>query len=250
MSNSDANEPQTKWCAKCAANVTPTQPTGQCPGCGRPLPGSSLARKHRANKARVKELLDEFIREYQPSTQRLRSMCEQFAAVTEQLENGPKLGSLERGRLSEESQRLGAALEASRSSRAPQDNAVDAMNTDQLIAETSEILRELLLTKDAEARPKAGRTGVDLPLGPDQNAGPTAVSQASDSGSGPAPAGSPDCPYCSDSRSRRPCVGPGHDSYSVLHWQDPVEVDRRAAEATKEMLEAFRRQRDGDPWVR
>jgi len=164
----DASEPDQaprQWCSKCATHVTPTKPTGQCPGCGRPLLGSSLARKRRVNKVRVKELLDKFILDYQPNTQRLRSMCEQFAAVTEQLET-VKLGTLERARLAEESQRLGGVLEASRSSRASTHDDTNDLTNDQLIEQTTAILRTLLRARDFEAAP-CSPEGVDGGPAPD-----------------------------------------------------------------------------------
>ncbi len=55
-----------------------------------------------------------------------------------------------------------------------------------------------------------------------------------------APAPEPVCQYCGQQ-----CVGPEHDAYEVLHWNDPEEVKSRDDEATKEML---KRMRYGNPY--
>jgi hypothetical protein len=53
----------------------------------------------------------------------------------------------------------------------------------------------------------------------------------------PAPRQAPTCPYC----QRSPCVGRGDPRYPVLHANDPVEMVRRTAEATKVMLHHINR---------
>ena len=40
------------------------------------------------------------------------------------------------------------------------------------------------------------------------------------------PTPEPGCPYCSG----RPCCGKEHDAYRTLHWDDPVEIERRRVE--------------------
>jgi hypothetical protein len=37
------------------------------------------------------------------------------------------------------------------------------------------------------------------------------------------------CVYCGQS----PCVGPNHQSFRVLHWRDPAEIERRRQEARR-----------------
>jgi len=49
----------------------------------------------------------------------------------------------------------------------------------------------------------------------------------------PTPAPAP-CPYC-----KRACVGPEHFAYSTLHYDDPIEVQKRDAEATAVMMKQF-----------
>ena len=43
------------------------------------------------------------------------------------------------------------------------------------------------------------------------------------------------CGYC----RRAPCVGPDHFAYTVLHYRDPVEVERRSREQTQVMLKTM-----------
>ena len=43
------------------------------------------------------------------------------------------------------------------------------------------------------------------------------------------------CPYCG-----RKCVGVEHSAYPTLHFLDPLEVAKRDAEATAEMLKMIR----------
>ena len=58
----------------------------------------------------------------------------------------------------------------------------------------------------------------------------------------PTAAAEPICEYC-----HRKCVGPAHDGYSVLHWNDPIEIKKRDEKATAEMFESMRRARTGEP---
>ena len=77
-----AGEPDTlppTWVRKCAATVKP-EGRGQCPRCGRMLRANFSARKHPVNRLRRQQLLDKFVTDYQPNTQRLQSMCEQYPA--------------------------------------------------------------------------------------------------------------------------------------------------------------------------
>ena len=47
----------------------------------------------------------------------------------------------------------------------------------------------------------------------------------------PVPAPPPDCPFC-----QRPCVGPEHPAFRVLHWLDPQEQARRTLAASAWMF--------------
>jgi hypothetical protein len=46
----------------------------------------------------------------------------------------------------------------------------------------------------------------------------------------------PTCSYCGG----RPCVGPDHHAYPILHYNDPAEERRRDAVATQTMLKMMR----------
>jgi hypothetical protein len=52
------------------------------------------------------------------------------------------------------------------------------------------------------------------------------------------------CHYCGG-----PCVGDAHFAYRALHYHDPEEVKRRAADATAEMNESVRRASRGLPRI-
>ncbi len=109
-------------------------------------------RKHPVNVLR-RQQLDKFVLDYHPNTQRLQSMCEQYAGIVEQLEV-LKPGSPDHQRLVQLSQLLGTALEESRSARTPADLAtINDMNIEQLIARTSAVLLQLLALRDAENVP-------------------------------------------------------------------------------------------------
>jgi hypothetical protein len=50
-----------------------------------------------------------------------------------------------------------------------------------------------------------------------------------------APAPEPRCPYCG-----RPCCGPEHPAFAVMHANDPEEITRRDKAATAVMLKMVR----------
>jgi hypothetical protein len=230
-----AGEPDTlppQWCRKCNATVVP-EGRGQCPRCGRVLRHSFLARRHPVNKLRKQHLLDKLIAEYRPQTTLLHATCELLAGTLEQLEV-LKPGSAEWDRLTNRAQQLGKELEASRPPRVETDGR-DDLTTDQFIEQTTEILRTLLRARDFEHAPchPDGVDGGPAPgpetspvpgegVSPDpaRNAAPMPAPGFSEPASGPMP--EPDCPYC-----LRPCVGPEHVAFAVLHWRDPQEVRRR-----------------------
>jgi hypothetical protein len=124
---------------------------GTCERCGVFLKLNFVARRHPVNKLRVEVLNDTFVREYNPTTQRLRSMCEQLAAVTEQLET-MKPGSPDHQRLVQLSVLLGETLEASRRPLPDGPGGVDDMNVDQLLDVTAGILDQLLAMRDADGK--------------------------------------------------------------------------------------------------
>ena len=210
------------WCPNCKADVLP-KGKGYCPRCGRLLKGAFLARRHPVNILRRDQLLAKFVHDYRPDTQRLQSMCEQYAGVIEQLET-LKPGSQEHKRLVELSQMLGTALEDSRSTTQVVHEAteMDHLSVDQLIEKTAEIARDLLALRDS-AVPHSERATHEEDAEIEGATSPPATA--------PEPAPEPVCQYC-----RRLCVGPEHSAYSVLHWNDPSEVERRRQEATKEMM--------------
>jgi hypothetical protein len=215
-----------QWCPNCKADVLP-RGKGLCPRCGRVLKHSFLARRHPINKLRKQQILEKLVADYRPSTTMLQATCEHLAGTLEQLEV-LKPGSQEWQRLTQMAQQLAAALEASRASRVKTDD-LDDMTVDQLVEKTTGFLHSLLEMRDAKptsdaspfnsspivAKPEALDGSESIPSPPTP----------------PAPAPEPVCEYC-----KRTCVGVDHHAYSVLHWEDPAEIDKRAERATAEML--------------
>ena len=217
------------WCKKCQATVVPEK-KGMCPRCQGFLRQNFVARKHPVNVLRKQQILAKLVADYHPSTTMQRATCENLAGTLEQLE-ALRPGSPEWQRLTQISQQLGATLEESRVSREPNPATnYSAMTDDQLIERTTEILRHLLTARDlrhAPCRPDDDDGGLlpdgavhDVPLAPVAGSPVQAT-----------PTPEPICPYC-----RRPCVGPDHSAYSVLHWSDPEQVKRRSQEATAVMM--------------
>ena len=129
------------WCKKCAADVLPAG-KGRCPRCNSFLKLNFSARKHPVNKLRRQQLLDKFVLDYRPNTQRLQSMCEQYAGIVEQLEV-LKPGSPDHQRLVQLSQLLGAALEESQSSRETRTPS-DMQGIDQMPVSALHLAMDLL----------------------------------------------------------------------------------------------------------
>lgn len=212
------------WCAHCNAEVLP-KGKGTCPRCARFLKGSFSARKHPVNLLRRDALLAKFVRDYQPDTQRLQSMCEQYAGVVEQLE-ALKPGSPEHQRLVQLSQQLGSALEEARSREMRPQTDLDVLDDEELIARTTAILRGLLEVRDQnEARLHPIAEPATRPPQTDADAEPSGVrSEVTPS------APESICIYgcgtkCEEIKSKRPEI------WRLFHHLDPVEVARRREEA-------------------
>jgi hypothetical protein len=214
------------WCKKCKADVLPIG-KGRCPRCQTFLQQNFSARKHPINVLRKRQILAQLIADYQPSTTILRANCENLAGVLEQLEV-MKAGSQEHKRLTDESEQLGATLEASRSTALAASTDLATLTTDQLIERTTEMLRRLLDHRDDETRaaePIAAHAR-EVPIAPVETA--EALSDDIETWE---PwrqnlghkIGAIACKYC----HRRPCVGRDHFAFGVLHWSDPAEIKRR-----------------------
>jgi hypothetical protein len=215
----------TQWCKKCQADVLPVG-KGDCPRCHCALRLNFKARRHPVNKLRRQQLLDKFVSDYRPNTQRLQSMCEQYAGIVEQLE-ALKPGSPEHQRLVQLSQLLGAALEESKPAARTDDLDASNLTEDELVEQLEVLLvhaREIRDAKIERARPRleadAVVDGVLLlePGDTEQEAHATAPK--------PAPAEPETCKYC----GKAPCIGDQHPAFDVLHALDPIEQQRRDRE--------------------
>lgn len=259
------------WCKKCEAEVKP-EGKGVCPRCHTFLSRNFTARKHPVNVLRRQQLLDKFVRDYRPDTQRLQSMCEQFAGVVEQLEV-IKPGSPEHQRLVQLSQSLGAALEesqASREARAPSDMAgIEHMPSSALHLAKEFLTRitagETLTDFEQGALavlhramdgtvllPPDPRTPENAYVAPDvrypkhEATDATAIDEPTAAEPVPAAEPEPTCIYgcgsrCAELQEKRP------DVWHVFHFLDPEEVKRRDAEATAVMMKTVGQVPD---WVR
>jgi hypothetical protein len=194
---------------------------------GHALGGNSLSRKHIVDENRRAKLRERILADYQPETQRLRSMCFQFADICEQLEGRKADGSANYQRLVQLSQQLGAALEESRASRTshPPIDQIDTLDPPALIEKTVGLLRQLLQLQDQQAV---------APVAPVTHAPATSgkfPEGSEPSAHVPTPTPTP-CPYC----YRSPCIGTAHSAYEVLHWNAPDEFEKRRVARTKEMF--------------
>ena len=99
------------------------------------------------NVLRRDQLHAENLAEYRPDTLHLRRACRWLANVTERLET-VKDGTPEHQRLIAMYTELVAALEASRTSHAP--NSLDEASDDELIRVTTNILKHLLDQQDQQ----------------------------------------------------------------------------------------------------
>jgi hypothetical protein len=204
------------WCRKCGAEVKPVG-KGRCPRCQTFLRLNFSARKHPINKLRREQILDTLVRDYQPDTTVLRAKCEQLAGILEQLE-AVKPGSQEHKRLVELSEQLGSSLEEANRQR----------RLETATGKTLEI-RRVIVRRQEDNEPLIIDTTGPTPLVAGLPSEVSATPAGRASASTPAPA--PECEYCGPR-----CVGPEHPAYSVLHWNDPLEVQRRDKEATAAMI--------------
>jgi hypothetical protein len=136
------------WCKRCQAEVKP-EGKGRCPRCNTFLKLNFAARRHPVNKLRCRQLLDQFLAEYAPTTTLGRSTCEQLAGIIEQLEV-LKPGSPEHQRLVQLAQQLGETLEAS---RPPRTTLPDVSNKSpaELRQQAYRLLRMIDYLEDVEA---------------------------------------------------------------------------------------------------
>jgi hypothetical protein len=210
-----------------------------------------VSRRHPVNKLRVQQLIETFVQEYRPNSQRFRSMCEQLAIVTSQLET-TKPGSPDHQRLVQLSVLLGEQLEGSRSTTTAADvGDLSEMTIDQLLERTELIYCRLTALRDEQppvstpspfdTSPIVNRQPAPLDS-PDPEAGvspaqteisvPGASSAAEPGTSEPDP-----CRFCHQSIAR--CAEIKNrdvDTWRALHHLDPDEVQRRKDRATAEMM--------------
>lgn len=189
----------------------------------------------------VARLENTYVREYAPANEHGRAMCGEKASIDEAIRRA-KRGSPEHQRLVQLSIQLAEALEAARPAAA--DHAdVDRMSLDELAAENA---RLIALAREIPARTPTPQFDSSPIIDVSANA-ETPTTPAAE----PERAPVPQCEHCH--RNFEDCAVL-HESdielWRTFHFNDPIEVDRRAKAATEEMYEAIRRQQHGDPWIR
>jgi hypothetical protein len=202
------------FCRKCQVEVKP-EGKGRCPRCQTFLRLNFVARKGPVNVLRRDQLHAENIAEYKPDTLQLSRACRRLANIDERLENA-KEGTTEYQRLFSASNELTAILvEASRSARGASAPPV------------IEVRRVIVGSKDPSDASSDAGPSVQASAGP---AGEAVVPTS-------APAPEPTCGYgcgslarCAEIKATRP------EAWAVLHYTDPIEVERRDAEATAVMM--------------
>ena len=202
------------WCKHCVAEVKP-EGKGRCPRCQTFLRLNFARRTHPVNVLRREQLLAQYVRDYAPTTTHLRGMCEDLAAIREQLEGRKADGSANHQRLVQLSQLLGTALEESRASRvASPPNDFANLSDDDLINKFTAMLREHIAQRDHKM--------VVAPAGLSSEA--SAMPAGNAEVPTPAPAPEPICKFC-----MRPCIGKAHELYPLFHALDEEEIWRRRA---------------------
>lgn len=192
--------------------------TLRCVDCGR-LAGSKGRRL--ARPGAVEKILEELLDEYAPASTVLREMCSQLAAALVEVRLTP-VGTKKHQALIDLIHQLGAQLEASRvpAAKTP---AIDASVTVEQLRQRAAFLLEFAT--------KCGAPPTKTDTTPSATAAVPAVEPTPTPPTTPAPTPEPVCSYCGQK-----CVGPAHDAYGTLHFADPIEVQRRDAEATKVMM--------------
>lgn len=224
------------YCTTCRAWVAPINEGGQCPACGRPTIGSSLAKKRRVNKARVEQLFAEAVAEYRPTTLETRDACRFLAAIKERLE-AERLGSPEHQRLMTQWADLSTLLREARGA-ATASSDISAASRRELAERLIEQARFLLNAEDFDAGPRGDHVdGGFVDEATRTSANDSRVSTAVDAPATATPAPQAACPYC----RATPCRGPEHFAFDVLHWSDAEQIKRRDARATREMFEMLGR---------
>ena len=129
----------TKHCAKCNRQVVP-RPKGNCPICGRILPGVAFNQADRqgvVNQARRDEILALILDEYRPHTVVLKLRCTHLATTYMQLES-TKAGTPAFQRLIADSTKLRAELDAAcRGASAP---SIASLTEAELIVKLESLL--------------------------------------------------------------------------------------------------------------
>jgi hypothetical protein len=265
----NSNESGESYCAHCKADVVP-RGKGQCPTCGRVLPGSSLRKsKVAVNAEKVAQQREKLVAYYQPQTPVLEEACHQLAAIVERLD-AVKLGSPEHRRLTLLMQSLGDKLEASRPQRrmpialpevaGPADERVAAIESTLKRVVTYLLEKDKLDARGAErtppvdapptsssepasspaAAPRAEQLALDfaveseilsdLSFPPDDPPSTDAPVAAADPPSPLVTKGPEPCKFCYES----PCIGRQHPAFFDLH---PNERQQQAdTDATAVMM--------------
>jgi hypothetical protein len=222
------NEPDTQtspqWCRKCKADVIP-RGKGLCPRCGIFLRQNFVARRTAVNVLRRDALLAKLLAEFPPANLLERITCERLASAMEQLEV-TKPGSMDWQRLVQAEQTLSAVLQdAKRARQADVPSNLQSLTPDKLVDRIAGLLTTAIGLRDAKPTPiDVIDAGLSVPASP-------AVTTA------PAPQPELKCTFCYGTPSGCSKLKATHfELWRLLHTRDPLEIERRNAEATKQMM--------------
>lgn len=216
-----------RYCRKCEVEVVP-EGKGKCPRCGGFLRLNFVARRHKVNVLRRDALLAELVAEFRPGNILERSACEHLSAVLEQLDS-MRPGTTEWQRLVTTAQTLGTALRSTQP-EARTSTDYSAHSEDELIVKLETLLDEARAMRDFKRDSK--RDAAEQPVDKEDEGYLLPEPGDADDSVPSAPPVDTKCPYC----NQTPCVGPDHPAFRTLHGNDPAEVKRRDAEATREMF--------------
>jgi hypothetical protein len=236
----EPNSLQRTFCKVCQTEVQPIG-KGRCPRCQTFLRLNFVARRHPVNRLRCEQLFDQLVADYQPSTTLLRATCTHLSVILEQLE-AMRPGSPDHQRLVQLSQLLGESLETSRTARESRDAAPsDTITIRRVLVEPEDDLT----VEQLQARISRAQQRIDALMHPG------AVSQDTPTIDATTPRKEPTCNYCHQALWRcREIKETDLDTWETLHHDDPEMIEQRAKRDTAEMIEAWKRQRHGDPNIR
>jgi hypothetical protein len=226
------------FCKRCRVVVTPFD-KGRCPKCGTFLKSNFIARRRAINRMRRDQLLAIFVHEYRPSSTYLHGLCEDLAAIREQLED-QRPGPPDWARLVEKQTQIGEQLEASRRPTTDEHPDVDDLDLGGCLKEIDRLRDIALEMRDAERRKSENAAPTVFDSSPIVDGSPppaTAAPPVQPAGTTTEAAPEPACSHCHQSPARCTSLkAVDYQTWEVLHSRDPEVIKKKDEDATNEML--------------